>query len=113
MSCCRRQPIRRADSASKKILNGVAGALAAALIASPCLAVDETTDEDEPGMEEIIVTATYRDTRMMDTPLAISAVTSEDIVAKGIEDIQTLYQAIPGLSYQGDIATGAKMSIRE
>ncbi len=57
--------------------------------------------------------AAGRDTRIMDTPLAISAVTSEDIVAKGIEDIQTLYQAIPGLSYQGDIATGAKMSIRE
>ena len=53
-------------------------------------------------MEEIIVTATYRDTRLMDTPLAITAVTSEDMVAKGIEDIRNLYQSIPGLSYQGD-----------
>ena len=52
---------------SIKLLNRVAGALAAALIASPVIAADETTNEDEPGMEEIIVTATYRDTRLMDT----------------------------------------------
>ena len=78
------------------------------------IAADETTKEDEPVMEEIIVTATYRDTRLMDTPLAISAVTSADMVVKGIEDIQTLYQAIPGLSYQGtvQIGTGSKLSIR-
>ena len=83
---------------SIKLMNRVAAALAAALIASPCLAADETTNEDEPQMEEIIVSATYRDTRLMDTPLAISAVTSEDMVAKGIEDIRTLYQSVPGLS---------------
>ena len=98
---------------SIKLLNRVATALAAALIASPCLAADETTNEDEPGMEEIIVTATYRDTRLMDTPLAISAVTAEDMVAKGIEDIQTLFQAIPGLSYRGSVSSGgAQLSIR-
>ena len=97
---------------SIKLLNRVAGALAAALIASPCLAADEATEDDqEEFIEEIIVTATYRDTRLMDTPLAISAVTSEDMVAKGIEDIRNLYQSIPGLSYQGDIATVA-LSIR-
>ena len=100
---------------SIKLLNRVTGALAAALIASPVIAADETTNEDEPVMEEIIVTATYRDTRLMDTPLAISAVTSEDMVLKGIEDIQTLFQAIPGLSYRAGGATsggGAQLSIR-
>ena len=98
---------------SIKLLNRVAGALAAALIASPCLAAEEKTDKKKKGavMEEIIVTATYRDTRLMDTPLAITAVTSEDMVAKGLEDIRTLYQAIPGLSYQGSIHTG-RLTIR-
>ena len=67
-------------------------------------------------MEEIIVTATYRDTRLMDTPLAITAVTAEDIAAKGLEDIQTLFQAIPGLSYRagagGGMPSGSRLSIR-
>ena len=97
---------------SIKLLNRVATALAAALIASPCLAADETTNEDEPAMEEIIVTATYRDTRLMDTPLAISAVTSEDMVAKGIEDIRSLYTSIPGLSFLGTAPSNVQLSIR-
>ena len=101
---------------SIKLLNRVATALAAALIASPVIAADETTNEDEPAMEEIIVTATYRDTRLMDTPLAITAVTAEDIAVKGLEDIQTLFQAIPGLSYRagagGGMVSGAKLTIR-
>ena len=97
---------------SIKLLNRVAAALAAALIAAPCLAADEATEDDqEEFIEEIIVSATYRDTRLMDTPLAITAVTSEDMVAKGLEDIRTLYQAIPGLSYQGSIFTG-RLTIR-
>ena len=97
---------------SIKLLNRVATALVAALIASPCLAADETTNEDEPAMEEIIVTATYRDTRLMDTPLAITAVTAEDLVSKGIEDMRTLYQAIPGLSYSGLGPASSFLSIR-
>ncbi len=57
-----------------------------------------TVAEEAEGeaMEEVIVTATYRDTRLMDTPITISAVTEAQIELKGIEDIQTLYQSIPG-----------------
>ena len=57
-------------------------------------------EADGEAMEEVIVTATYRDTRLMDTPITISAVTEAQIELKGIEDIQTLYQSIPGLSYR-------------
>ena len=70
-------------------------------------------EEDADAIEEeIIVTATYRDTRLMDTPLTISAVTAEDIALKGIEDIQTLYQSIPGLSYRTNSQTYNTLSIR-
>ena len=34
------------------------------------------------------------------------------MVVKGIEDIQTLFQAIPGFSYRGSVALGAQLSIR-
>ena len=63
-------------------------------------------------VEEIIVSATYRDTRLMDTPLTISAVTDVDIIAKGIEDIQTLYQSIPGLAYRTNSQTYNTLSVR-
>ena len=72
---------------------------------------DETT-QASGVVEEIVVSATYRDTRLMDTPLTISAVTDADIVNKGIEDIQTLYQSIPGLAYRSNSQTYNTLSVR-
>jgi len=83
------------------------------LMALAALAMPVFAEEDSKAqIEEVIVTATYRDTRLMDTPLAISAVTSEDIQLKGIEDIQTLYQSIPGLSYRSNSQTYNTLSVR-
>ena len=71
-----------------------------------CLPASAQSDEDEgeaaeddPMVEEIVVTATYRDTDLMDTPLTISALTDVEIEQRGIEDISHLYLAIPGLNY--------------
>ena len=75
----------------------------------------EEAEEQADGtgaVEEIIVSATYRDTRLMDTPLTISAVTDQDIVSKGIEDIQTLYQSIPGLAYRSNSQTYNTLTVR-
>ncbi len=69
-------------------------------------------EADGEAMEEVIVTATYRDTRLMDTPITISAVTEAQIELKGIEDIQTLYQSIPGLSYRTNSQTYNTLSVR-
>ena len=84
---------------SIKLLNRVATALAAALIALPAIAADEKTDEDEPVMEEIIVTATLRETNLMDTPIAITVLDEKALIDKGIFDIQDLFLAVPGMSY--------------
>ena len=69
-------------------------------------------DADDRVTEEVIVTATHRDTALMDTPLSIAAVTSEDIEQKGIVNFQTLYQSIPGLSYRTNSNTYNTVSIR-
>ena len=37
----------------------------------------EESSAEEPQMEEIVVTATYRETDLMDTPVSVSAVTDE------------------------------------
>jgi len=93
-------------------LRVLAAGAAIALAAPPALAEE---DDDEPAsgvVEEIVVSATYRDTRLMDTPLTISAVTDHDIVNKGIEDIQTLYQSIPGLAYRSNSQTYNTLTVR-
>ena len=99
-----------------------ASRFAAATIALACLAStpllaeqdseDQNSEDDGEDVEEIIVSATYRDTRLMDTPLTISAVSDVDIIAKGIEDIQTLYQSIPGLAYRTNSQTYNTLSVR-
>ena len=55
--------------------------------------------DDEPLVEEIVVTATYRDTNLMDTPVTISALTDIELEQRGVEDITSLFLAIPGLNY--------------
>ena len=93
--------------------------VAACLLASTPAFAQEGDEADEAeaeatagDVEEIIVSATYRDTRLMNTPLTISAVTDADIIAKGIEDIQTLYQSIPGLAYRTNSQTYNTLSVR-
>ena len=102
--------MRRASSVQAlRILT--AGAVLA-LTAPPALAEDDDDERASGVVEEIVVSATYRDTRLMDTPLTISAVTDHDIVNKGIEDIQTLYQSIPGLAYRSNSQTYNTLSVR-
>ena len=102
--------MRRASSVQALRLL-VAGAVVA-LAAPPALAEDDDDERASGVVEEIVVSATYRDTRLMDTPLTISAVTDHDIVNKGIEDIQTLYQSIPGLAYRSNSQTYNTLSVR-
>ena len=102
--------MRRASSVYA--LRILAAGAAIALAAPPALAEEDDRDESSRVVEEIVVSATYRDTRLMDTPLTISAVTDHDIVNKGIEDIQTLYQSIPGLAYRSNSQTYNTLSVR-
>ena len=73
------------------------------------------SDEEEEGgslVEEIVVTATYRDTQLMDTPMTISALTDVDIEQRGVEDIKNLFLAIPGLNYGNATQTWHRITAR-
>lgn len=98
------------EKSSNPYVRSFGRAVAAALILVPVCAVQ--AEETAGEIEEIMVTATYRDTRLMDTPLAISAVTAEEIDSKGIEDIQDLYKTIPGLSYRSQVASWNMLTVR-
>ena len=86
---------------SIKLLNRVATALVAALVASPCLAADEATDE-ESYIEEIIVTAEKREENILDVPLTMSAFSEQMIEETGMTNIADLEQLVPGLQVGDD-----------
>ena len=77
----------------------VATSLAAALIGMPASGAEEDADDQSDSrLEEVIVTATYRDTNLMDTPISITALSEDQIIEKGIHNIFSLYNNIPGLN---------------
>lgn len=64
------------------------------------------------GIEEVIVTATYRETDLMKTPQAISAVSAALVEDLGAQSMEDLYTMIPGLSMQGALNGQARYTIR-
>ncbi len=67
-------------------------------------------EESNPG--EIVVTALKRATSIQQTPLAISAITAESLVAQGITDSQQLTRTTPNLIINENANGGSRVIIR-
>ena len=96
---------------SIKLLNRVVTALAAALVASPCLAAEEATDEEQTFIEEIIVTAEKREESILEVPLTMSAFSEQMIEETGMTNSADLEQLVPGLQV-GNHQSGNGLAIR-
>lgn len=69
--------------------------------------------ESGTALEEIIVTATKRDTLARETPVTLTAFTSDDLDAAGITSLDGIVKFTPGLYIGGDNGFGSNtMSIR-
>ncbi len=72
-------------------------AIAAAMLAQPALAQDDS-DAEEPTRNVIIVTAQFREQALQDTPLAITAVNAAEIEAKSQTNLVQVADAAPNVS---------------
>jgi len=54
---------------------------------------------DDGGVETVVVTALKRDTNIQRTPISISAVTGDTLANAGIQDISSLTQQVPSLTF--------------
>ncbi len=86
-----------------------AASVGAIALASPALAQSSgsteqntnstaTSDSDHAG--DIIVTAQFREQRLQDTPIAITAVSGEDIANKGLQSIADIASSAPNVNIQ-------------
>ena len=75
---------------------------ASGLLLSSAFLTGVSAEEEASGqaVEEIIVTATYRETNLMDTPQAISAVTDAMVEDMGAQSMSDIYTMVPGLGMQ-------------
>ena len=83
------------------LLKRLGTAIAAAIFATSggaAIAADEATaDSNEVVIEEIAVTATLRDTTLQETPLSITAFTTEYLTRQGIENYADIAIRTPGV----------------
>jgi outer membrane receptor protein involved in Fe transport len=77
----------------KYALTPIAGAVATAL----CPA-QQAVAQDAGGLEEIIVTATKRESSIQDIPASIQAITSEALAAMGARDIDDYARFVPAVN---------------
>ncbi|MBL4836143.1 MAG: TonB-dependent receptor [Kordiimonadaceae bacterium] len=84
-----------------KYLLGLSGfALMQSAIQAPISAADEA--DETVNFEEIIVTASKRSQRLIDVPMAIATISGADLQKRGVDTIQDLSFAVPGLTMRED-----------
>lgn len=64
------------------------------------------------GVEEILVTAQKREQLSQDVPIALTAITSDNIKFRGIEDLNDLQMQVPGMTFAYDAGGGQQIYIR-
>jgi outer membrane receptor protein involved in Fe transport len=60
----------------------------------------QAADTAQNGLQEVVVTAERRTTRIQDTPISVSAITTEKMDAEGIRSIDDLTRITPGITFQ-------------
>lgn len=64
------------------------------------------------GLAEVVVTATRRNTSIQETPISISAVTSEVLTDSGVSGMQDLAVLVPTLRMEGGRDGGGRITMR-
>lgn len=98
------------DHFNLKRLRVLATLMGTTMLAVPQIAVaneaeaQATTSEEKSGLDAIVVTARKVGENLIDVPLAITAMSSEDLDKRGIANFQDLNDFVPGLRYQNSSA---------
>jgi iron complex outermembrane recepter protein len=66
--------------------------------AAPATQPSEAATEDESGVDDIIVTAQRREETLQRVPIAVSAITGDDLRAAGAQTIEGLQSSVPNLN---------------
>jgi iron complex outermembrane receptor protein len=95
------------------ISSAVAGALAA--LAAPGFGQEAAaTSKSADTIQEVMVTATRYSTSLLKTPVAVTAVTQEDLTRQGAVNVRSLSGEVPNLQLGGavDGSSGVQIAIR-
>src|SRR5882672_9391698 len=97
-SCNWLETRRRLASAGSAALSGTALAIALLASASPAFAADEQAASGV--LEEIVVTAQFREEKLQETPIAITAITAQDIQERSFSNSYEIGYTVPNASFR-------------
>ena len=75
-------------------------------LAAACLTFTAHGQSGSPALEEIIVTATKRDERLQDVPVAITALTAQQVEKLGVQRVADYIALVPGFAVRDHGAPG-------
>jgi iron complex outermembrane recepter protein len=76
----------------------LAGIAATAMMPQTAVA-QETTDQESAGIEDIVVTAQRREENLQDTPISITAISGDDLIAAGAADASEIGRSAPNVTF--------------
>jgi iron complex outermembrane receptor protein len=94
--------------------NGWALRAAAAIGAASCASdlVVPAATAAEPALEEVVVTARYREESLQETPIAITALTAEALDVRGFDEVENIGATVPNAFIRpGNAAVGPAPTI--
>jgi len=71
-------------------------------LAALSLAVPAISLADDRVLEEVVVTAQKREERLIDVPMSITAISGEELIERGLNSVQDLSFAVPGMATRED-----------
>ena len=86
----------------------LAYAVPAAAQDAPADAIPETTAVAEGG--EIVVTARRREERLVEVPIAVTAISGEELARRGALDLTDVAQSVPNVTLEASRATNSTLS---
>jgi iron complex outermembrane recepter protein len=88
--------------------------LASCMLTAPAAfaQANDQADDAAADSDEIVVTATRRNTLISDTPISIRAVSGDDLEARGATSLTDYALSVPGLSYVEAGVGGSQLTIR-
>ena len=82
------------------------------ILTIPVFAAETSESNSDDSVDEIIVTATYRETSLMDTAVSMTVISDDVAENMGAQSMEGLHTAVPGLTMTGSANGTNRYSIR-
>ncbi|MCR2834750.1 TonB-dependent receptor [Parerythrobacter lacustris] len=99
-----------ANSKHRFAVSLLAGCASIGFVAAPASAQDETTAESGNADGPIVVTARRREERIIDVPLAVTAISGEELAKTGTLEITEISQEVPNLTLEVSRGTNTTLT---